>query len=152
MPPQLASPAVVAALGDLLRQDATLAAWLATSPEDGRPGVYQDVAPQQAGFDYLVVLSASETPWHTFGAGDARKWGAEVLVYLRAVCRSGAGAVTVASRVVAILEDPALVWSVPGYDTAVVALESAGPGYTEEVRGALVYHHPVVFRVTVHGC
>lgn len=151
MPPQLASPAVVAALCDRLRLDAPLAALLATSPEDQGPAVYLEVAPQEAPFDYLLVTAPTETPWNTFGAAGARKWGAEVLVYLRAVGRTSTRAAAIVSRAAAVLDDPNLGCLVPGFDSAVVAFESAGPGYPEDVRGALVHHYPAVFRVTVHG-
>lgn len=149
MPNVLAGQAVVAAVLETLRADVVLAALVSDAPGGG-PAIYEELAPESAPWDYLVVTAPSETPANTLGRG----FGAAVLVYLRAVSRKARTAQAIASRAVALLDAPDTALAVSAYGSpaarAASELVSAGPGYPEEIRGEAIHHYPAVVRVTVH--
>lgn len=139
--------AVVDAVIAALKADATVVGLTAASPVDGTAGVYEEAAPEEAGYDYMVVNQAGAVPANTCGRG----WGWAVLVYVRATCRTRAAAKSLASRAIALLDYPATPLVAGGYETVLSETVSDGPGYPEPERGDTIHHHPVAIRVTVHG-
>jgi hypothetical protein len=139
---------VVAAVIALARADATL---IGLCPETigstGEAAVYEELAPERAGYPYLVVTDAGAVPNNTIGRG----WGWDVLVYFRATARKRATAKSVGSRVIALFDAPETALVVAGWDTALSEIVTDGPGYPEALDGDTVHHYPVAVRVTVHG-
>lgn len=136
---------VLSAVIAVLRADPTLIGLLAISPVDRGAGVYEELAPEKAGYPYLVVNQAGAVPANTIGRG----WGAAVLIYCRATARKRDVTKAIASRVIALLDTPTTALTVAGYPSVMSELVSDGPGYPEDLDADPVHHYPVAIRVTV---
>lgn len=157
----LATPAVLAAVRDILATDSDLVGLLAEAPSayGGGPAIYTDGdAPQQDGrettvaslYPQLLLTAPSETPWNTMGAPGESKWGSSLIVGVKALTqgRNHDAGWAIMTRVCGLLNGQPIV--VTGYGRAAIELEALPPAYPETFAGLPFRHFPSLWRVYVH--
>lgn len=113
----------------------------------GLAGVYNDV-PEGAAYPHVQIGSGTEHPWHTMGGPTAGLgWNDTVTVHIWSRYQGDVEALTILSRVVALLNFVAL--SVTGYGTVMSSYDHARV-LVESVDKVETRHVPAIFRIRVH--
>lgn len=142
---------IQAAIYSVLSADSTLAGLSLT---EGTPTVYvYNDAPDRdpntneaAGYPYVLIQRATETPWHTMGSS-GRGWNNIVRVHVFSRYQGDIEALRIRERIVTLLDFQSL--TVDGYATVLTKIDSMQIGVTD-IEKAETRHDVIEVRVRVH--
>ena len=146
----LAMPRVLAAVRELLVNDAQLTVRLSTAPTalGGGPAIYTEgVVPPEALSDYLTIGRFTERSAST--PCDGPKWGSHLTMQLKLVTLSadvGMNLMTL-DRIVALLHFAIL--DVADYTSSWAVLDVIVDAYEETVSGKVLRHYPTLWSIHV---